>query len=455
MNTLKTSLLLGIGGVGMRSLAALMHQQGIRIIGYDRDLSNPVIQRLKDLNIDIYDETIPMDQLKDIQEVITSTAVEDQNPVYRAIQALKMPILHRSQKLLELIMPYKKVLAVCGTSGKSTVTALLAHVLDACGYDADCYVGADRLDVHYCLQFGARFSGSYQYMVLETDESDKSLLNFHPQIAFLTNIGQDHYPEQELLDTFQKFANQVQEEFWVCVDALSDRIQHSNRITVSMQGKADFIIHDVKLFADQSIFKINGMAFEISQPGLHSVWNAGLVASYAMYHQIKPAAINAALKTFTGLSRRFTVIPVSNHRRIIDDYAHNPNKIGSAIQTCHLNDAPLLVIFQPHGYGPLKLQWAELIKIFLQTLKPHDRLLLLPVYDKGGTADRTINSQIFLDAIQQQAGNFEVKLLSSLDEVLQNFSTVTLNIKQILVLGARNSMMGQFCQQLSQAWEKC
>ena len=336
--------LIGIGGVGMSALATALVRLGEEVTGADRNLSTPNIAFLRSLGVKCFpDDGSGVDSATD--EVIVSTAIEDDNPGLLRAKALGIPVTHRA-KALARTLASRRLVAVVGTCGKSTVTAMLGHVLAECGLDPFCVNGANVPGWEGAVRFGRG-----EFAVAEVDESDRSLVAFSPYAAIVTNASADHYSKEEMDEVFDAFIKN-------CEGPVVD-----GRVST---GEAD-----------------------VSALGRHNRNNAFLALEMAKALACDEARARAALMTFKGVERRLQ----PHGANVFDDYAHNPEKIRAMWTTlAERYEGGICVVWRPHGYAPLRKMMDALAAMFNATIRPQDRLLLLPVYDAGGTTDRSVNS---------------------------------------------------------------
>ncbi len=336
--------LIGIGGVGMSALATALVRLGEEVTGADRNLSTPNIAFLRSLGVKCFpDDGSGVDSATD--EVIVSTAIEEDNPGLLRAKALGIPVTHRA-KALARTLASRRLVAVVGTCGKSTVTAMLGHVLAECGLDPFCVNGANVPGWEGAVRFGRG-----EFAVAEVDESDRSLVAFSPYAAIVTNASADHYSKEEMDEVFDAFIKN-------CEGPVVD-----GRVST---GEAD-----------------------VSALGRHNRNNAFLALEMAKALGCDEARARAALMTFKGVERRLQ----PHGANVFDDYAHNPEKIRAMWTTlAERYEGGICVVWRPHGYAPLRKMMDALAAMFNATIRPQDRLLLLPVYDAGGTTDRSVNS---------------------------------------------------------------
>ena len=374
--------LIGIGGVGMSALATALVRLGDEVTGADRTLGTPNIRFLESLGVRVFpDDGSGVDAATD--EVIVSTAIEETNAGLAKAKALGIPVTHRAKALARTLKDYKLV-AVVGTCGKSTVTAMLGHVLAECGLDPMCVNGANVSGWE-----GAVRVGKGEYAVAEVDESDKSLVAFKPYAAIVTNASADHYSKEEMDEVFDAFVKDLS-------GPLIDGRKEGSGI------------------GDQG----SEVEWVTPLPGKHNLQNAALAAKMALALGCKAEDIKRALASFRGVERRLQLItrlPSTSNLQpstsrpaspaVYDDYAHNPEKLKAMWTTlAERHPEGICVIWRPHGYAPLRKMMDALAAMFAETVRPCDKLLLLPVYDAGGTTDRSVNSDALLTEVEKRGG---------------------------------------------------
>ena len=354
--------LIGIGGVGMSALAQALLSLGRSVSGADRLIGStdrahwpPSLERLASAGVPIFpDDGSGVDA--SVSRIIVSTAIEEDNPGLAKAKALGIPVVHRAAALAEALSPFKLV-AVAGTCGKSTVTAMLAHVLTVCGLDPFAVNGAAVVGWN-----GSVRAGKGTFAVAEVDESDRSLTAFRPYAAIITNASADHYSKEEMDAVFDAFVKNV-----------------SGPVIDGRKGRYE---------ADSSL------------PGAHNRQNAGLALAMAVVLGADEAKAREALISFPGVERRMQLVGTCSGAEVYDDYAHNPEKIKAMWTTlAERHEGGLCVVWRPHGYAPLRKMLDALATMFNETIRPQDRLLLLPVYDAGGTTDRSINSDALANRV--------------------------------------------------------
>ena len=381
----------------MSALATALVRLGDEVTGADRTLGTPNIRFLESLGVKVFpDDGSGVDAATG--EVVVSTAIESDNPGLVRAAELGIPVVHRAKALAHALSGHRLV-AVVGTCGKSTVTAMLGHVLAECGLDPFCVNGANVPGWEGAVRFGRG-----EYAVAEVDESDRSLVAFSPYAAIVTNASADHYSKEEMDQVFDDFVRNCQGPV--------------------VDGR-----------------KCDPGEAETTMPGRHNRQNAALALRMALALGCDEAKARAALLTFRGVERRLQRVGGN----VFDDYAHNPEKLR-AMWTTLAEEYPggICAVWRPHGYAPLRKMLDALVEMFTSTIRPQDRLLVLPVYDAGGTADRSINS----DALVARLGDKAVAV-SDFDEAYSWCRAHRGDFAAFAVCGARDPGLAPFARRLA------
>ena len=319
----------------------------------------------------------------------------------------------RPQLLAELFNSAESGIAVGGTSGKSTVTGMIGWILHAIGRDPTVMNGAVMKNfVSADAPFASALVGAGGAFVSEVDESDGSIALYRPKVAVLNNITLDHKSLDELRHLFRDFAGKA-ETVVLNLDDDETRFLAATLPPERLRGYS-FADRDAHLFGSDLAeepfavaFKANGVPVRLQVPGRHNAENAlaALAAAEAVGIPLEEAA--SALAGFEGLRRRFERVGEANGISVIDDFAHNPDKIAATLRTLHAFSGRLLLFFQPHGYGPLRTMKDELIATFAEVMEAGDRLIMPdPVY-YGGTVERTVGSGDIVAGVRKLGGDAE------------------------------------------------
>ena len=391
----------------MSALAQAFLDAGYSVTGADRSLGDgsaartPVLAALERAGVDLY----PDDGSgvgPDTARVIVSTAVEDTNPGLRRAHELGIPVTHRAAALAE-VLSARKLVAVAGTCGKSTVTAILGHLLAACGFDPVVVNGAQIVGWNAGgTRVGSTRKGAGEFAVAEVDESDKSLVAFHPFAAIVTNASADHYSKEEMDAVFDAFVKDIPGPV---VDGRRERIVPS------------------------------ALARTIPLPGEHNAVNAECALRMARALGADEAKLAEAIRTFPGVERRLQFVGTCGGAAVYDDYAHNPEKLHAMLTTLQgAYPKGVAVVWRPHGYAPIRKMMDALAEMFRATLRPCDLLLLPPVYDAGGTTDRSVNS----DALAAKLTGVPVRLVRNLEDAEADLRTHASAFGALVAAGARD-----------------
>ena len=412
----------GVAGVGMSSVAQAAVAAGYSVTGSDRyyDSSgenDPVAGTIRKLQISGV-EFFPQDGsaiTPGTAAVVVSTAIEDDNPDLCSARSQGVKLIHRSEMLAKL-SECRKLIAVTGTSGKSTVTGMLGCMLADLGADPTVVNGAPVVNWITDDAIGNVRVGASDLWVIEADESDKSLLNYVPEWAVITNASSDHFSLDETLDLFEMFQARVAAGVVSGIDR-------------------DFSEISFEKARPGSCFVMDDVRFHVCLPGMHNVHNAVLAVEMCMKLGYDAAGISSALDSFRGIHRRMEIVGEACGITVIDDYAHNPAKISAAWETAAGDYGRVHAVWRPHGFGPLRTMMDDLVSVFQGACRTDDRLYLLPVYDAGGTADRSINSDVLVSLLKTAGLNAELVSEETVqDAVLSGVDSGD----AVMVMGARD-----------------
>jgi UDP-N-acetylmuramate--alanine ligase len=437
----------GIGGSGMSALAQFHALAGGRTTGsdraFDQNQRQAIKQQLARLGIDFF----PQDGsglAPECTALVVSTAVEDQVPDIQTARHLGVPILHRSELLAQYVRRHKTV-AVTGTSGKSTTVALIFSILRDSGHDPSLLTGGPLVALQREGYLGNAWAGRSDLLVIEADESDGSLVRYEPWAGVLLNLRLDHKEPRELAGMFATFRAQTRGPFLAGED---DNLKPygEDAIRFGLQEGCSIHATNVTPTATGSAFALEGISFELPIPGLHNVHNAVAAIATCRALNVPLREMVAPLKAFAGVSRRFQRVGTVGGVEVIDDFAHNPDKIAAAISTARARSQRILAIFQPHGFGPTRFLKEALIETFSRHLGPADRLWLPEIYYAGGTVTRDISARDLVEAIETNG------IPAFYCEHRQNIpAAVTGEARPgdvVLVMGARDPSLTDFCQEI-------
>ncbi len=383
----------GLGGSGMSALAQFQVMIGGRASGSDRAFDHgergAARGMLERLGITVH----PQDGSGLTQEVaalVVSTAVEDTVPDVAAARRLGIPIVHRSHLLAHFVARFRTI-AVAGTSGKSTVVAMIFEILRGTGRRPSVITGGDLVALREAGLWGNAFHGGSDLLVVEADESDGSLVRYRPAVAVILNLQKDHAEMEKVHAMFATFRERARERVVTGEGASLARLSRG-AVVFGFGADAHVRADGMALEADSSRFFVDGVEFRLPVPGRYNVENAlaAIAACRAVGVALEDMA--APLAAFQGVGRRFQSLGVVRGVEVIDDFAHNPAKICAAIETARRRAARVIAVFQPHGYGPTRFLWYDFVEAFATALGPADRLWMLEVFYAGGSARRDFSA---------------------------------------------------------------
>ena len=383
--------LVGVAGVGMSALAEALLARGARVSGSDRFLDQgagvPTLDILRAAGVALHAQD-GSGVTADTTGVIVSTAIEPDNPDFEAARAMGVPVLHRAEMLARLVRG-RRVIAVAGTSGKTTVTGLTGWLLEQGGLKPTVVNGGAVLNWKGPRALGNIRDGRDDLWVIEADESDRSFLHFEPDWEIITNISRDHFELPETLDLFRTFARKGRAGV-VCGRGVAEALRGGD--DGIGEGALIETSFDDEERGGQAGFVCEGRFFPSPLPGRHNVENAWLAVVLCRRLGVPLPVLGEALPAFRGIERRLERVGESGGVVVMDDYAHNPAKISAAWRTMAQLHRRVLGTWRPHGFGPLAAMRRELGDLFAAVCRPEDRLYLLPVYYVGGTATRAVTS---------------------------------------------------------------
>jgi UDP-N-acetylmuramate--alanine ligase len=394
----------GIAGAGMNPLAQLVRARGHHVQGSDRSLdqgkNQELAARLRRLGIDLrpHDGTAVV---AGIDRFVYSTAVEADTPEMRAARALGIELVPRPALLAEVVNAGQPGVAIAGTSGKSTITAMLGWLLRESGLPATVIGGAGLAGEGGSSCFIAGPANGP--VVAEACESDGTLVGYEPTVGLVHNISRDHAELESLRAQFGAFARNCTRLLVNagCPEAAAlGRRLHG--VTYGVPADADARLEVVGVGPDRArgILKLaaGAVMLDVPQPGLHNLENAAAAAMVAVDLGIDPDEVTGLLALFPGVSRRFEVVGVTaTGIRVVDDYAHNGEKLRAVLTTAQAGAGRVIAVFQPHGFGPARFLRPELKTLLPAILRPEDRFCYAEIFYAGGTVAKDISSRALAD----------------------------------------------------------
>ena len=429
MNSNKKYFFIGIGGIGMSSIARYYNNLGNKIMGYDR-VKSDTVEMLSKEGIKVFNNTdislIP-EKFKSQDVIVIYTSAISQNNLYLKYFINNNNKVYKRSEILGKITENSFCIAVAGTHGKTTTSAILTHLFYKCEESFQSFVGG--ILKGYETNF---ISTGSKYSIVEADEYDRSFLQLKPNIGIITSIEKDHldiYGDfKGLKETFNLFANNISETIFY-----SSEIQGLKGLSYSINSETDYHLKNISL-------EDNGYKFDLITPdnkftnvefnqiGNHNLLNAVGAFSIAHYIGLDENKLIEALADFKGVHRRMDVFRLGN-KIVIDDYAHHPSEINAVLNSIKdkYKDLKVGVIFQPHLFSRTK----DLLNDFAKVLSKFDEVYLLDIYPAREEPIEGINSNVLLEKII--CNNKDIIKIESINQKIESIESDI-----IAVLGAGN-----------------
>ena len=397
LSDFKSVFFIGIAGTGMSAIAQYLAGNGKQVSGSDRyflpDELNDTREKLEALGIQCFlqnGEGIS----KATELVVVSTAVEDTVPEVQKAAGLNIPIIKRSE-LLALIASSKRTIAVGGTSGKSTTCAMLFDILQYAGSDPSIISGAGLVSLMKEGRIGNAKAGGGEWLVIEADESDGSIVQYKPEVGVLLNVDKDHKEMDALMEIFSEFRNNTQQLFVVNQAQTAARQLSQNTSRDFSADPAFPAGYQATGFRQSGLaikFQINGVEFTLNTVGKHNMENALAASAVASQLGVDLSISAEALISYEGIYRRHQVLGKKHGVWLIDDYAHNPIKCAVSIEACQDIAPKVIAWFQPHGYGPTRFLRNDFVTEIGRVLRTTDEIWMSEIFYAGGTAVKDISA---------------------------------------------------------------
>ena len=440
----KTVFFCGIGGSGMSALAQVLWHHGHAVRGSDRSRdqgqNHRLFEQLKARGIALY----PQDGSgvdDTVDELVVSAAVEEHIPDVRAALRRKIPVRKRAEVLADLFNRAEGV-AVGGTSGKTTVAGMIGHILKRTDRDPTVILGGALLNEPPSLT-GNAICGDPGLSVIEADESDGTIVLYEPSISVLTNISQDHKPLEVLFGMFREFVQKARRAAVINMDCESSVALGVEGIGFGVKNnRAQVCAEKIQPLADGVAFEVSGVGFRLMVPGRHNVSNAAAAVAACSLLGVTIRQSADALADFAGIRRRLQVLGTAGGVTVIDDFAHNPDKISATLATLREQPGRLLVMFQPTGFAPTRFLKDGLIAALADGMEKQDLLAMPEIYYAGGTAVRDISSGELIDAICERG--IRAAFFQEREEIACWFSEQARPGDRVVIMGARDDTLTDF-----------
>ena len=446
----------GIGGIGMSSIAEVLLSQGFKISGSDKSLSD-VTKRLSEVGVEVFEGHSAENIREDVDVLVYSSAVDTENSEVRAAMNKKIPVIKRSEMLAEL-MRMKYGIGIAGTHGKTTTTSMVGLVLTEGQIDPTIIVGGKLSGLGGT---NARL-GKGDFIVVEADEFDRTFLKLTPTIAAITTLEKEHLDTYKDLDDikscFVEFANKV--PFFgfvvICLDepALQDILPQINKkiITYGISPQADVRAVDIKHNGFTSKFTVryrgnNLGGIQLKIPGLYNIKNSLVAICIGIEMGISFDTIKKSLEKFSGVYRRFEV-KYDKELLVVDDYAHHPTETSATLEGIRSGwDRRLVAVFQPHLYSRTKDFYQEFGRSFLNS----DLFICTDVYPAREEAIPGVTGELIVETAKK-IGHKNVIYVKDKNDLPQVLNEVKKENDIIITMGAGD--IWKYCEKFVELLNK-
>jgi UDP-N-acetylmuramate--alanine ligase len=429
LSNIKKVFFIGIGGIGMSGIAEYLAVQRIEVSGSDAAASE-ITDRLKTFGIKIFDEHKTENISNDLDLVVYTAAVKEDNPELKKAKEFGIKAIKRAE-MLGMTVNAKKLIAVSGAHGKTTTSSMISKVFIDANTDPLIFVGGN---LEFLNGSSSRL-GKGEYAIVEADEYDRSFLTLHPDIAVINNIEFDHsdiYKDlNDVMSSFKQFISNLKPEGIIVAYSGDENIKNllmglGNVKRYGFNEHDDFYISDLRNENGVQYFKINGKELKLSVPGRHNVINA--VAAYACgsLYGIENDIIAEALYSFGGVKRRLE-LKYKNAIQVYDDYAHHPTEVRASFDAVRKNtNGRVITVFQPHLYSRTK----DFYKEFANELKDNDVVFLAKLYParekplEGVSSELILNELKNLDKKDSYYFENDSELLNGIKKEIKNSDTL-------------------------------
>ena len=447
INDFKNVFFIGVAGTGMSAIAQYLAGIKKNVSGSDRYFKDGETNDAKDKLVAAGIQCFLQNGEginPDTDLVVVSTAIEDTVAEVQKAKQLNIPILKRSE-VLTLIAKSKKTIAIGGTSGKSTTSAMLFNILETAGLQPGIISGAGLISIIKEGKIGNAKVGAGELLVIEADESDGSIVKYHPQVGLLLNVDKDHQEIDELMDIFEIFKQNTQELFVVNQsNLLAKKLSQNNSQDFSADplNKAGYNVSDFTQKGFTISFKINNEDFSLNAVGKLNMENALAATAVANQLGVDLKTCSIALKEYQGIYRRHQLLGKKNGIWLIDDYAHNPVKCARSIEACQPIGDKVVAWFQPHGYGPTRFLRNDFVTEIAAVLRPQDEIWMSEIFYAGGTAVKDISANDLINDLKALGKN--AYFVEDRNNFLATAKPHLSSDSVLLLMGARDPSLEKF-----------
>jgi UDP-N-acetylmuramate--alanine ligase len=453
LENIKQVFFIGVAGTGMSAIAQYLKGIGKEVLGSDRYFSkgeaSDIRSKLEADGIHCFpQDTTGITDQTDL--VVVSAAIEDTVEEVQKAKALNIPIIKRSE-LLALICASKKTIAVGGTSGKSTTSAMIFDILSHAGMQPSIISGAGLTSIIKEGKIGNAKVGRGEWLVIEADESDGSIVQYHSEIGLLLNIDKDHKEIDVLMGIFKIFQDNSKRFVVNRSHPLAATLSTNaaNDFSFDAASGAGFIGSNFNQQGLSIHFSVNSVPFTLHTVGKHNMENALAAATVAALAGVELSVSAEAISKYEGIYRRHQLIGKKNGVILIDDYAHNPVKCAASIRACQPVANKLIAWFQPHGYAPTKFLRKDFCEEISAAMRPQDEIWMSEIFYAGGTATKDISAADLINDLREKGINahFVEHRENLVKEVQPHIDADSV----MLLMGARDPSLEHFAVQV---WEE-
>ena len=397
---------IGIGGISMSGLAHYLHSLGFSVAGSDLS-PNEETAKLAAEGVRVF-YGHRAENLRDADAVVVGSAIPQTNPELCKARRLGIPLYGRADLLAVIAASFENVVGIAGSHGKTTASAMCAHVMQACSGSCTAHIGGE--DIGY----GNFFAGGDRYFVTEACEYKGNFLKLKPDVAVILNTDKDHLEcygsEKNLLDAYERFGRQAD----TVIACGEDRIARAfpSALTFGLAPQCDVSAADVRPCGGKYSFtlRIEGAPAEkirLNVYGRHNIYNALAASAVAWHYGYPPALFAEGLREFAGVRRRFEFLGKMRGADMIADYAHHPREIAAALRTAREAwRGRLFAVFQPHTYSRTRLLFPE----FVSALEGVENLVIYKTYpareyfDAAGSAltlSEHLPNSLYIDSVRE------------------------------------------------------
>ncbi len=480
---------IGVAGVGMSAIGQYLVGRGVEVRGSDRQFGEylagncekpRVMEQLEECGIKCFAQD-GSGISADLSAVVVSTAIEDSNPDLKRAKELGVKVMHRSEMLAK-ISKEAKTIAVSGTSGKSTVTAMIYHILQYAGLQPSVMTGAGLVNLQKEGKIGNAVSGKGEWLVVEADESDGTLVRYEPEVGLILNVDKDHKEMSELQEIFGKFRDNILNNGkTLIVNDAHPLAKPFSQNRLNDFGTESYVgVQGIDFCTDGPaiIFRCRHnnelVKFTVPLPGRHNMENALAATAAALQAGVSLRTCADALSSFPGVFRRHQILGTFNGVTLVDDFAHNPAKISASIKSAQgFTSGRVLAWFQPHGFGPTRFLRNDLVEFINKALRNPgasfadaagkecvagadsacdksaavtDRMYFSEIYYAGGTVVRDISAgDLAADLV---AKGSDAIYIEKRDECAAAMVADAKPGDTILLMGARDPSLEKFAQKV-------